>query len=75
MRPDVFRELLRTRPFAPFRVCVSDGASYEVRHPELVVVGPAFLSVGGFTGGLLSPQGELSVLISYIHISRVEFVH
>ena len=34
MRPDAIRKLLRKRPFFPFRVYVSDGATYDVTHPE-----------------------------------------
>jgi hypothetical protein len=30
---------LRRRPFAPFRIHLSDGTVYEVRHPEMVMVG------------------------------------
>jgi hypothetical protein len=30
---------LRAQPFLPFRMFMSDGASYEVRHPELAMVG------------------------------------
>jgi hypothetical protein len=30
---------LHKRPFEPFRLLVSDGSSYEIRHPDLVMVG------------------------------------
>jgi len=29
---------LRREPFAPIRVCLSDGSSYDVRHPEMALV-------------------------------------
>jgi hypothetical protein len=29
---------LRTRPFEPFRMVTTDGTSYDVRHPDLVLV-------------------------------------
>jgi len=29
---------LRKQPFEPFRIFMSDGSSYEVRHPELAIV-------------------------------------
>jgi hypothetical protein len=34
---DILR-LVRRQPFVPFRIHMSDGTSYEVRHPELVWV-------------------------------------
>lgn len=30
-----FRDLLTQRPFLPFRLLMSSGQSYEVRHPEM----------------------------------------
>jgi hypothetical protein len=33
-----FRELLTAKPFEPFRIVMSSGESYEVRHPELAVL-------------------------------------
>jgi len=33
-----FRDLLRQKPFRPFRLVMSSGESYEVRHPEMAWV-------------------------------------
>ena len=38
--------LTRRQPFAPFRIVTSDGTIYEVRHPDLVMVGTASVIVG-----------------------------
>ena len=38
MRPQDILELLRTKPFRPFRIRMSDGQHFEVRHPELAMV-------------------------------------
>jgi hypothetical protein len=35
MTVQTFRELLAQRPFKPFRLVMSSGQSYEVRHPEM----------------------------------------
>ena len=35
MTTETFRHLLNTRPFKPFRVIMSSGESYDVRHPEV----------------------------------------
>lgn len=38
---------LRNRqPFAPFRIVVTDGRSYDVRHPELLLVGKKSSTIG-----------------------------
>ncbi len=31
--------MLRKRPFQMFRIHVTDGTVYEIRHPEMMVVG------------------------------------
>ena len=33
------REALRRQPFEPFSICLADGRSLPVRHPEMVAVG------------------------------------
>jgi hypothetical protein len=38
MTTGMFRELLRQQPFRPFRLVMSSGEAYEVRHPEMAWV-------------------------------------
>jgi hypothetical protein len=35
MTVQTFRELLAQRPFRPFRLVMSSGQTYEIRHPEM----------------------------------------
>lgn len=35
MTVQTFRELLTQRPFKPFRLVMSSGQTYDVRHPEM----------------------------------------
>jgi hypothetical protein len=41
-----FRELLTQQPFKPFRLVMSSGKSYEVRHPEMAMLTRTDLLVG-----------------------------
>ena len=41
-----FKELLTQRPFMPFRVVMSSGEKYEVRHPELAWLTRTIMFVG-----------------------------
>jgi hypothetical protein len=41
-----FRELLAQRPFKAFRVVMSGGQAYEVRHPEMAMLTRTSLLVG-----------------------------
>lgn len=46
MRAEDILELLRARPFVPLRFHMSDGQSYDVRHPEMVIVLRSRLVIG-----------------------------
>jgi hypothetical protein len=46
MTTDAIYTELKRKPFIPFRIYVSDGVTYEIRHPEVVVMSPTWLLVG-----------------------------
>jgi hypothetical protein len=46
MTTTTFRDLLKQQPFRPFRVMMSSGESYDVRHPEMAWVTKNDLVVG-----------------------------
>jgi hypothetical protein len=41
-----FRDLLSARPFKPFRLVMSSGQTYEVRHPEMAWLTRTSILVG-----------------------------
>jgi hypothetical protein len=46
MTVQTFRELLSQRPFRPFRLVMSSGQRYEIRHPEMAMLTRTDLLVG-----------------------------
>ena len=46
MSPEGIRTLLKTQPFRPFRLVMSSGRSYDVRHPEMALLLKNDLLVG-----------------------------
>jgi hypothetical protein len=71
---ETIKELLARRPFAPFRVVLSSGDSYEVRHPEF-----AWLVRGGLYVGLPPERSnghadlpERAMFCSALHLAGVE---
>jgi hypothetical protein len=46
MTVQTFRDLLAQRPFKPFRLVMSSGQTYEVRHPEMALLTRTSLLVG-----------------------------
>ena len=68
MRPDDFLQLLRTRPFAPFRIHATDGQTYDVRHPDLTGDGSLITDDdGGITIRIGSDvSGDMTVYVKLI---------
>lgn len=46
MTVQTFRELLTQTPFRPFRLVMSSGQSYDVRHPEMAMLTKSDILVG-----------------------------
>ncbi len=70
MTADTFREILRRKPFEPFRVVMSSGESYNVMHPELAFVTSRSLILA--LPDPTEPEGERLGFCSYLHIAHVE---
>jgi hypothetical protein len=62
---ETIREWLDRRPFESFALRLSNGESYEVRHPENVAVGKNRLA-------LVYPEIDRFVHISLIHVNSIE---
>jgi hypothetical protein len=54
MTSRTFRDLLRQQPFRPFRLVMSSGESYEVRHPEMawVTMNDVYVGIDAAADGL-----------------------
>ncbi len=72
MSPQDIIELLRTVPFEPFRIRMSDQSSYEVRHPDMAIVerSKVIVAVPGPKG--TDGPAERTVRCALIHITRTE---
>ena len=72
MRQEDLIEVLRQRPFQPFRIHLSDGIIYEVRHPELVLVGRSKAIVFFPDPRQPPPAFERYETVALLHITRLE---
>lgn len=70
MNIDTLRDQVRKQPFEPFRVYLTDGSHYEVRHPEMIAVSRRDVAIP------LGPRkGEVAdrlAICDPLHIVRVE---
>ena len=69
MSAAVLNDLLARRPFEPFRVRLSSGDAYEVRHPEMALLLRNGIYVAVPNGGDLP---ENAVWSSLLHVAAVE---
>ena len=71
MSPEELRDSLRQQPFEPFRIVLSDGGCYDIRHPDLLWVGARTAYVG-LTGQPGQTFFERAVKVDLLHITRLE---
>lgn len=71
MAPDELHAALKQQPFEPFRVIMTDGVGYDIRHPELLMVGKRSATVG-LSGSSEEPFYERTVKVDLLHIIRIE---
>ncbi len=63
---------LRQRPFLPFRMHLTDGTVFEIRHPELVMVAPGYAIVGLPPAIPQPAMIERHEAIDLLHVVRLE---
>lgn len=70
MVPSQIREHLSRVPFKPLRICLSDGSSHSVHHPENAIVTQYDIAIAieGESGGL----PERLVFCDPAHVTRIE---
>src|SRR5262245_10151485 len=71
MAPQELRDALRQQPFEPFRIVMTDGAAYEIRHPDLLMVGQRTATIG-LTGQPGHVFYERTVKVDLLHVIRIE---
>jgi hypothetical protein len=64
--PDEIHARVRGRPFVPLRIVTSSGQTFDVYHPDLIMVGRRSLEVG--TASADNPT-------VYEHVTRVAIMH
>ena len=69
MRPEEVLAFLRRQPFEPFRIHLTDGTTYEVRHPDQCMVTRSAVHVA-----IPSERGYAKGIAAYalVHINRLE---
>jgi hypothetical protein len=72
VRPENIREFVAQRPFRPFRLTLTDGLTYDLRHPDLIMVGQGMVVVGLPAADQTEPIFDRFAMISLLHIMQIE---
>jgi hypothetical protein len=71
MSAEDLREVLRRQPFEPFRLIMTDGAGFEIPHPDLLWVGRRSAMIG-LTGQPGQTFYERAVQVDLRQVIRLE---
>ena len=74
-RPEDVIKILQRRPFEPFRIYLSVGKTYDIRHPELLMAGERFLAIGLPRAGVDGLVIDSLDTVALIHVVRLEPIH
>jgi hypothetical protein len=71
MDPRDIQRYLRRQPFAPFRLVTSDGTTYDIRHPEMVLLSRRAVDIG-LSSDPVDTIAEQIVTVALVHVQRLE---
>jgi hypothetical protein len=70
MNPEEVLQFLRRQPFEPFRIFLTDGTTYDVRHPDQCIVTRTAVHVALPAGNRAYARGIAAYAL--VHINRLE---
>ena len=74
MRIEDIRTLTRATPFRPFRVYLTNGETYDVHHPDMILATLGEAHIAAPTpGGPLNDGGSVRI-VSLVHIVKIEYL-
>jgi hypothetical protein len=74
MRREELLRLLRTQPFRPFRLRLSNDSTYEIHHPDMAIVTPSAVYVGVPSPNSTTPAADDIVIVSLLHVLAMEYL-
>jgi hypothetical protein len=72
MRPEDILNLLRQRPFQPFRLHLTDGRVFDIRYPEINMVTRLSFLVGIPDPDAPDPRAKHAVELDWSNVDHVE---
>ena len=74
MHREDISQYLRERPFRPFRLLLSNGTTYDIRHPEMAIPTLGSVNIGIPAAQAPPPSADAVVVVSLMHIVQIEHI-
>ncbi len=75
MTSEDIREFQRAQPFRPFRLTLTNGEEFDVKHPELILAGDGMVYVLREAARNTDPRrGGSAVHASLAHVLKIEYL-
>jgi hypothetical protein len=71
MTQEELRAAVHKQPFEPFRVVLTTGATYDIRHPDLIMVGQRSAIIG-MTNNPEAAAYDLTIKVDLLHVVAIE---
>ena len=71
MTQEELQEAVHRRPFLPFRVVLTTGETFDIRHPDLIMVGRAS-AILGITNDPTTTAFDRTFRVDLLHIVGVQ---
>lgn len=71
MTQEELQDAARKKPFEPFRVVLSTGDTYDVRHPDLIMVGRR-AAIIGMTNEPNGTAYDRTIKVDLLHVVGIE---
>ena len=72
MRREDILSLTKAVPFQPFRVYVSNGETFDVHHPDMILATPGAVHIGFPAPGSAADAVDQVRIVSLYHIQKIE---
>jgi hypothetical protein len=71
MTQEELNEVARQQPFRPFRIVLTTGEMYDIRHPDLIMIGRRSIAIG-ITNDEGGTAFDRLVRADLLHVVRTE---
>lgn len=74
MRREDIRDLTRASPFVPFRVYLTNGETYDIHHPDMIVATPGAAHIAVPGPGGPPDAADRVLIVSLVHIQKIQYI-